>query len=139
MKKVTLGLHGTTFGGSPLACALGHHVLSRLSAPSFVTSVRRTGEHLRKRLEPLPGWFPKIVSETGIRGRGLMVGIPFVPEQAAKAPGELVRRARERGVLLLTAGSDAVRLVPSLIIGQEEADKACDVIESVLSQMHSEL
>lgn len=134
-----LGLHGTTFGGSPLACALGHHVLSRLTDSSFVHAVQQTGVHLRKRLEPLPQWFPKIVSATGIRGRGLMIGIPFVPEQAATAPGELVRRARERGVLLLTAGSDAVRLVPSLIIGQEDVDKACDVIESVLTLMHSEL
>lgn len=134
----SIGTHGTTFGGSPLACALGHHVLSRLSAPSFAASVRSVGAHLRERLEPLPRWFPGLVSDTGIRGRGLMLGIPFVPKHAARAPGELVRRARERGVLLLTAGSDAVRLVPSLIIGREDTDTACDVIESVLSQIHSE-
>lgn len=101
--------------------------------------MKRSGAYLRERLEPLPRWFPKLVSDKGIRGRGLMVGIPFIPDQAARVPGELVRRARERGVLLLTAGSDAVRLVPSLIIGQEEIDKACDVIESILTQMHGDL
>lgn len=83
-------------------------------------------------MEPLPKWFPSIVSAEGIRGRGLMLGIPFVNE---KAPGELVRMARERGVLTLTAGSDAVRLVPSLNIGKEEVNLAVDVIESVLGEM----
>ncbi|KAI5120499.1 hypothetical protein M0805_000084 [Coniferiporia weirii] len=137
-ETMTPGTHGTTFGGSPLACTLGHHVLTRLSAPTFSASVRASGAHLRTRLAPLPRWFPKLVSAEGVRGRGLMLGIPFVPDQAARAPGELVRRARERGVLLLTAGSDAVRLVPSLNIGREELDHAADVIESVLGEMHRE-
>lgn len=131
-ETMTAGTHGTTFGGSPLACALGHHVLTRLSEPSFGQSVREIGTFLRERLEPLPRWFPSIVSAEGIRGRGLMLGIPFVNE---KAPGELVRMARERGVLTLTAGSDAVRLVPSLNIGKEEVNLAVDVIESVLGEM----
>ncbi|KAH8113394.1 acetylornithine and succinylornithine aminotransferase [Phellopilus nigrolimitatus] len=135
-ETMTPGTHGTTFGGSPLACALGHHVLSRLSAPSFGASVQVVGAHLRERLAPLPRWFPGLVSAEGVRGRGLMLGIPFVPEKAASAPGELVRMCRERGVLLLTAGSDAVRLVPSLNVGREEVDRAADVIESVLGEMH---
>ena len=63
-----------------------------------------------------------------------MLGIPFRKERA-DAPSELVKRARERGVLLLMAGSDAVRLVPSLNVSIEEVDMAVDVIESVLGEM----
>jgi acetylornithine aminotransferase len=60
----------------------------------------------------------------------LIRGIPF---KDTKAPAELVKLARERGVLLLTAGSDAVRCVPPLIITKEECDKAVGVMESCLS------
>ncbi|THH09055.1 hypothetical protein EW145_g2289 [Phellinidium pouzarii] len=138
-ETMTPSTHGTTFGGSPLACALGHHVLSRLSESTFTASVQAASIHLRERLESLPHWFPKLVSAEGVRGRGLMLGIPFVSDRAAHAPSELVRMSRERGVLLLTAGSDAVRLVPSLIVKPEEIDHAADVIESVLGKMHNEL
>lgn len=64
-----------------------------------------------------------------------MLGIPFAHPQA---PGELVKRARMRGVLLLTAGSDAVRLVPSLTVTREECDHAVGVIESCLVTMQQE-
>ncbi|KAF8592515.1 acetylornithine aminotransferase, partial [Ramaria rubella] len=125
---MTAGTHGTTFGGSPLACALGIHVLSRLSHPEFVEGVRATTVHLHERLRKLPEWFPNIVGSQ-IRGRGLIVGIPFLD---TSHPARLVQLARERGVLLLTAGTDAVRLVPSLNVKQEDVDLTVDVIESCL-------
>jgi acetylornithine aminotransferase len=65
----------------------------------------------------------------------LIRGIPFKDE---KAPGELVRLARERGVLLLTAGKDAVRLVPALVVSNEECDHAIGVIETCLSIMQEQ-
>lgn len=64
-----------------------------------------------------------------------MRGIPFAHPNA---PGELVKKARERGVLLLTAGADAVRLVPSLIVTKEECEKAVGVVESCLALMQEE-
>lgn len=63
-----------------------------------------------------------------------MLGVPFRKDRP-DAPDELVKKARERGVLLLTAGSDAVRFVPSLNVCTEEVDVAVDVIESVLGDM----
>lgn len=125
------GTHGTTFGGSPLACALGTHVLSRLSQPEFVEEMHATAAHLYQRLRVLPEWFPKLVGP-GIRGRGLILGIPFLERGN---PARLVQMARERGVLLLTAGADAVRLVPSLNVSRAEVDVAVDVIESCLTLM----
>lgn len=64
-----------------------------------------------------------------------MRGIPFANPNA---PGELVRLARQRGVLLLTAGADAVRLVPSLVVTEEECERAVGVIESCLAIMEGE-
>jgi acetylornithine aminotransferase len=120
------GSHGTTFGGSPLATRIGHHVLSRISEPSFVASTKAVSAHLHSRLALLPSFFPDIIDKE-IRGRGLITGIAFKnPEHPAK----VAKFARERGVLLLTAGSDAVRLVPSLNVTKEEVDLALDVIES---------
>ncbi len=125
------GTHGTTFGGSPLACAVGHHVLSRLSQRAFVAQIAETSAYLNGRLEQLPKWFPSML-HPAVRGRGLIVGLGFKDE---KDPGRLVGLARERGVFVLTAGKDAVRLVPSLNVGKTEVDMAVDVIESCLGEM----
>ena len=122
------GTHGTTFGGSPLACALGYHVLSRLSDEAFVANVKETGAYLRARLEFLAQWFPHILEEQ-VRGRGLILGLGFKDKSH---PARVVELARERGVLLLTAGSNAVRLVPSLNIGAGEVGHAMDVLASCL-------
>ncbi|RXK40625.1 acetylornithine aminotransferase [Tremella mesenterica] len=127
-ESITTGSHGTTFGGQPLATRIGHYVLSRLSDPSFITSINTTAQHLDDHLSRLPRLFPHLVSE--IRGRGLIRGIAFKDE---KMPGEVVRMARERGVLFLTAGKDTVRLVPALIVSEEECDRAIGVLESCLA------
>lgn len=128
------GMHGTTFGGQPLATRIGHHVISRLSHPDFLASMRSTAAHFDTLLARLPQMFPTIIP-TPVRGRGLMRGIPF---SHPDAPAELVKRARHRGVLLLTAGSDAVRLVPSLNVTEEECTHAVGVIESCLGMMQGE-
>lgn len=128
---MTAGTHGTTFGGSPLACALGFHVLSRVSEPSFVTQIQETGAYLSARLSQLPKWFPEVL-QPGVRGTGLILGLGF---KNADHPGKLVQMARERGVLVLTAGKDAVRFVPSLNIGRAEVDLAVDVLESCLGAL----
>ncbi|KAJ3803153.1 acetylornithine aminotransferase [Lentinula aff. detonsa] len=128
---MTAGTHGTTFGGSPIACAVGFHVLSRLSDRPFAAQIAETSAYLSGRLSQLPNWFPDILQPT-IRGKGLILGLGFKDE---KDPGRLVSLARERGVFVLTAGRDAVRLVPSLNVGKTEVDLAVDVIESCLGEM----
>ncbi|KAE9386804.1 PLP-dependent transferase, partial [Gymnopus androsaceus JB14] len=128
---MTAGTHGTTFGGSPIACALGYHVLSRLSERPFVAQMAETSAYLSGRLSQLPKWFPDIL-QPAIRGRGLILGLGF---KDGKNPGRLMALARERGVFVLTAGKDAVRLVPSLNVGKAEVDMAVDVIESCLGEM----
>lgn len=122
------GTHGTTFGGSPLATALGLHVLGRISDKTFVDTIRERSKYLKARLDLIATWFPDLVGP--IRGRGLILGMPMIQMDH---PGKLVSLARERGLLLLTAGKDAVRLVPSLNIGEAELSEGVDIIESCLS------
>ena len=93
--------------------------------------MRETAKHVGKRLAALPEMFPTLLQPT-VRGRGLILGLPF---KNGDDPARLMKLARERGVLLLTAGKDAVRLLPSLNVSKEEADLALDVIESCLSVM----
>ncbi|KAG6903369.1 hypothetical protein C0995_013122 [Termitomyces sp. Mi166 len=130
-ETMTAGTHGTTFGGSPLACAIGYHVLKRLASPDSIATVAETSEYLTERLERLPKWFPNIL-ENKIRGRGLIRGLVFEREGD---PGRVVSMARERGVFVLTGGADAVRLVPSLNVGKKEVDLAVDVLESCIGAL----
>ena len=131
---ISVGSHGTTFGGQPLATCLGVHVLERLNNPTFLKSLGETSAHLDSLLHRLPSLFPELI-RSDLRGRGLIRGIPFKDEAA---PAELVKLARQRGVLLLTAGKDAVRLVPALTATKEQCDKAMGVIESCLSVMQEQ-
>lgn len=128
---ISIGSHGTTFGGSVFATRLAHHVLTRISAPTLTVHIASVSSHLEKRLSQLHTHFPAHVKGPG-RGRGLIRGIPF---HDPAVPGKLIEGARQRGVLLLTAGKDAVRLVPSLNVERAEIDFAMDVIESVLSTL----
>jgi len=128
---MTAGTHGTTFGGSPLACAVGHHVLSRLADASTVAQIGSTSVYLEQRLGELPRRFPAVL-EASIRGRGLIRGLGFLD---AGHPGSVVEMARSRGVFVLTAGKNVVRLVPSLNVGREEVDTAVDVIAGCIKDL----
>lgn len=107
--------------------------MTRLSSPTFVAHVKEVGAHLDSRLEFLAKWFPDLIQDK-IRGRGLLRGIGFKNEAH---PGQVVQLARERGVLMLTAGKDAVRLVPSLNVAKEEVEMAVDVLEGCLTALRS--
>ena len=98
-----------------------------------MANVKETGAYLHERLTLLTQWFPNIL-ESKVRGRGLIAGLGF---KDTSHPGRLVEMARERGVLLLTAGPDAVRLVPSLNIGAGEVGHAMDVVESCLHVLNA--
>ncbi|CAO1635124.1 unnamed protein product [Parajaminaea phylloscopi] len=138
---ITVGDHGTTFGGGPLASRIAHHVLSRLSEPSFALRVMERSQHLLSRLEELRNHFPDLIAhqpdsgKPSPRGKGLLVGMSM-----AHAPdaGRVVTLARERGLIVLSAGSDTVRIAPSLTVSPEQIDKAADILESCLLVLRDE-
>ncbi|KAJ7781505.1 acetylornithine aminotransferase [Mycena metata] len=125
---MTAGTHGTTFGGSPLACAVGHHVLSRLADSGMTAQINATSLYLGERLDELPKRFPKIL-EASVRGRGLIRGLGFLD---TNHPGSVVEQARARGVFLLTAGKNVLRILPSLNVAREDVDTAMEVIAASL-------
>jgi len=114
-----------------MACAVGHHVLSRLSSPSFAAHISDVSKYLDSRLKLLPGWFPAIL-DSEVRGRGLIRALAFKDENH---PAQVMQLARERGVFVLTAGKDALRLVPPLVVSKDEVELAMDVLEGSLASL----
>ena len=118
----TPGTHATTFGGNPVAAAASVEVLSRMT-PELLQSVVEKGKYIT---DTVLGW--KLPCVKGVRGKGLMLGIAL----EGKNPGEAAKRCAENGLLILTAGSDALRLLPPLVITKEEIDEGLDILKRVL-------
>lgn len=116
---MTKGSHGSTFGGNPLAMAVGNAVLDCLLADGFFDQVSRISQILREGLEGLAAQFPGVLK--GVRGRGLMLGL-----EAAKDGGNLalVAALREEGLLTVGGGENVVRLLPPLIIEEAQVEEA---------------
>lgn len=119
------GAHGTTFGGNPLACAAGLAALESYIEDGLIARAAQMGELLFARLHAALG--DKVVVRE-IRGRGLMVGI----ELREKAGKYLRALMEEHGILALPAGSNVIRLLPPLIISEEEIDLGVNAIAQVL-------
>ena len=116
------GTHGTTFGGNPFCCTAAQTVLSIVNKPEFLKEVRDKGEYLKDSIQSLGSSKVKTV-----RGMGLMLGIVVDKEIRAS----LVNQLLEKGVLALTAGEEAIRLLPPLVISYEEMDSAVAVMKEV--------
>ena len=120
---MTPGSHGSTFGGNPLAMAVGNAVLDVVLAPGFLDHVAAMGLRLKQRLAGLKDEHGGIIEE--IRGQGLMLGLKCkVPNQA------LLRALAAERMLTVQAGDNVVRLLPPLIVGEAEIDEACAKIEA---------
>ena len=117
------GDHATTFGGNPIAAAAALEVLRQLD-DAALAEVTKKGAYIR---EAVAGWGFESVGE--IRGLGLMIGISTV----GIAPKEAAKQCIENGLLILTAGSDALRMLPPLTITYEEIDAGLAVLKSVLA------
>jgi acetylornithine/N-succinyldiaminopimelate aminotransferase len=122
------GSHGSTFGGNPLAMAVGNAVLDIVLDEPFLARVREIGAGLQRRLAVLPARFPGVIAE--VRGRGLMLGLKCVVGNRTLA-GELF----DRGLLSVSAGDNVVRLLPPLIIGEPEVEEACRIIEDACAEL----
>lgn len=120
------GVHGTTFGGNPLAMAVANAVLDIMLAPDFLPHVERIGKALRKRLEDLAARFPHVIAE--VRGTGLMIGLRCVVTNT-----DLVAKLREEGLLTVGAAENVVRLLPPLIIEEQQVEEAMQALERACS------
>ncbi|GAB7352812.1 hypothetical protein MBLNU459_g3427t1 [Dothideomycetes sp. NU459] len=124
--KIVTGDHGTTFGGNPLGCRLAHYILSRLSDPELQQGVYTKEKTFRKHFEKLQSQFPDVIQE--VRGRGLILGL-----QLSQDPTPVVTAARERGLLIITCGTNTLRFVPPLIISDSEIEEGMDILSDALT------
>ncbi|MCF4126619.1 aspartate aminotransferase family protein [Methylobacterium sp. SyP6R] len=129
-RGMVVGSHGTTFGGNPLAMAVGNAVLDIVLAPGFLDHVRQTGLLLKQRLAALKDRHPDVVDE--IRGEGLMTGLRLVVPNT-----EFAATARDEHLLVIPAGDNVVRLLPPLIIGEAEVNAALDKLEAACAAMET--
>jgi acetylornithine/N-succinyldiaminopimelate aminotransferase len=114
--------HGTTFGGNPLAASAALAVLSVILEPGFMEGVAAKG---KRAMEAIASW--KLPCVKDLRGKGLMIGF------TSGADAEKVQAAcLEKGLILLTAGGNTVRLVPALTISDSELDAGLGILKSVL-------
>ena len=135
---MTLGTHGTTFGGNPLAMAVGNAVLDVVLAPGFIERVGQIALRLKQSLAELKDKHPEVIAE--IRGEGLMLGLKLHTLNT-----DFVNEARAHGLLVVGAGDNVVRLLPPLIITEADVaeavsrlDKTAGAIEAALKRPAAE-
>jgi acetylornithine aminotransferase len=126
--KVVVGDHGTTFGGNPLGARIAHHIVGRLSDPQLLQAVVVKEKMFRRRFDQMQKRWPGVVNE--IRGRGLILGV-----QLDRDPAPVVQAARERGLLVITAGTNTLRFVPSLIVEEGQIESGCDILEEAIESV----
>jgi len=133
------GTHATTFGGTPLACAVALKVLEVIQREKLADNARHTGEFIKSALQRLAQKFPGVIRS--VRGLGLMIGFelaPNIPALAAqgKTPSLLMaNRLHDAGLLSIPAGSQVLRLLPPLNLSRPEAEEGIQIIESVVEKL----
>lgn len=118
------GDHGTTYGGGPLACAAVAKTVEIFEEKHIPEHVKEIGAYLKKQLEELAKKHDCILA---CKGKGLMQGI-----QLSISPAEVTKKALEKGLLLISAGSDVIRFVPPLIITEKEVDELIRILDEIL-------
>jgi acetylornithine/N-succinyldiaminopimelate aminotransferase len=127
-KGMTAGTHGSTFGGNPLAMAVGNAVMDVMTAPGFIEKVRKAALVLKQRLAELKDRYPTVIAE--VRGDGLLMGL-----RAVVPSSELVDELRVEKMITVGAGDNVVRLLPPLIIGEEEISEAVKRIDRACARL----
>ena len=123
--SLVAGDHGTTYGGNPLACAAADKALELLESRKVLDNVRNLTPYLEEKLDALVSKYDCI---KGRRGLGFMQGLIL-----NVAPVDIVNKGIEKGILMLTAGTDVLRLLPPLIITKEDIDRMYEILDEVFS------
>lgn len=130
-KGMVRGVHGTTFGGNPLAMAVGNACYDELSKPVFLDHVNKVANHLGQALEGLKDRHPDLI--VAVTGKGLLRGLKLKID-----PKGVQGKLRDRRVLVGVAGDNVLRLAPPLIIDEAQVRQAVDAIDAVLAAQMAE-
>lgn len=131
-KCIVPGDHGTTFGGNPFVTRVADYVFKRISDPAFLATTRERGRELITAMNKLWKKYPDVIREVrGTLDGGLFVGVdcikPFKPIQLAAA---------RRGLLIISAGENTIRLCPPLVITKEELAKGCAILDDAIAEAY---
>lgn len=135
------GTHGTTFGGTPLACAVALKVMEVIQRDKLGDNARVVGAFLKGELERIARKFPGVIKT--VRGVGLLLGIELAREIPAFAGSEraasiqCTNRFHEAGLLVIPAGTQVLRLLPPLNLSRREAEEGVQIIEGVVAELSS--
>jgi acetylornithine/N-succinyldiaminopimelate aminotransferase len=124
------GTHASTFGGTPLACAVALKIFDVIEQENLDQNARATGDFLLRELQKLQQKFPKIINIA--RGFGFMIGIEFQPEFKAV---DVVKALHKRNLLTVPAGTSVIRLLPALNLSRAEATEGLRIIESLVVEV----
>ena len=130
-KGMTVGTHGTTYGGNPLAMAVSNKAIDMILAPGFLDHVNKIANYLHQQLGALVAGHPALFES--VRGQGLMIGIKMKTPSA-----DFIAAARANGLVVLPAGDNVVRLLPPLTLSEDEAREGMDLLSKTASQMEAQ-
>lgn len=136
---LSAGTHGTTYGGSPLACAVGLKILEVIEKENLADNARNMGEFLVAGLQQIAKNYPQFVR--GVRGLGLMLGLELTPEiPSLKVEGKLqsaifAARLQEAGLLMIPAGPNVLRILPALNLTRGDTEEGLIIIERVVAKL----
>lgn len=130
-KSFSVGVHGTTFGGNPLACAVANKVIELIAQPQFLQTVAQRSEQLCQGLNALNQKFGLFKQ---IRGQGLLIGAELNEPYRGKA-GDFVTKALEHGLMILVAGPHVLRFAPALNISEQDLQQGLERLEKTLAAM----
>ena len=125
---MTPGTHGSTFGGNPLAMAVGNTVIDIVSSKKFLNNVKTLSKYFYLRLNKLKEKYPKIIKE--IRGRGLLIGLQLHKDQS-----KFIKKLMENKLLTIRAAENVVRILPPLNVKKNEINESLRIITSVCEKL----
>ena len=125
---MTAGTHGSTFGGNPLAMAVGNTVMDIVSNKKFLNNVKNISKYFLLKLNQIKNIYPDIIKE--IRGKGLLIGIQLYSDQA-----KFIKKLMENKLLTIRAAENVIRILPPLNVKKNEIDQALKIIQKVCSEI----
>ena len=125
---MTPGTHGSTFGGNPLAMAVGNTVMDIISNKKFLNNVKSLSKYFLFKLNKVQEKYPKVIKQ--IRGRGFLIGIQLYKDQT-----EFIKKLMDNQLLTIRAAENVVRILPPLNVKKNEIDLAIKIIEKVCSKI----
>ncbi len=132
-KKVASGMvagtHGSTFGGNPLAMAVGNSVMDIVSSKKFLDNVKNLSKYFFLKLNQTKKKYPKIIKE--VRGKGLLIGLQLYKDQKV-----FIKKLMDNRLLTIQAAENVVRILPPLNVKKKEIDKAINIINKVCKELN---